>query len=333
MKIFLFAILLLAANCTNLIAQTLQIPSDKERIEAAKAERKLVWYTGLLNPDAKRILDSFQKKYPFIEATFFRSSAEAMINRVLTEDRAGRSAFDVANNSTLVLLQKRGLLQPYLSPEIKNFRPGFFDPQGYWSMMYGGCFVIAYNTKLVSRSRAPRNWEDLLRPEWQGKIGMDKEEWLWYGAMLDYWGENRAKQFMKALAKQKPHWRKGHALINQLMAAGEFHVGITYPHLIDRMVEQGAPVEWIRTTDPILTSMNTLVVPAKTNSPNAARLFVDFVLGSQIQGIIRETGRVPGRHDMLPEEYKKLKLHPIAPKILENLERYATEFSEIFEIH
>lgn len=308
------------------------MPDPTQRIEAARKEGQLVWYTGLLNPDAKYILDFFQKQYPFIKMTFFRSSAEAMINRILTEDRAGRALFDVANNSTLVLLQKRGLLQPYLSPQTKNFRPGFFDPQGYWTMMYGNSFVICYNTKLVSPSQAPKDWEDLLRPEWRGKIGMDKEEWLWYGAMLDYWGEERGKRFMQALARQNINWRKGHALLDQLLATGEFSLAVSYPSGIDKIKKQGAPVEWVRSSDPTLVSMNVLAMSAKTQFPNAAQLFIDFALGDEVQKFIQGTGRVPGRYDMLAEEYTRLKLRPMAPRLVENLDRYAREFAEVFDI-
>ncbi|MBI4283047.1 MAG: extracellular solute-binding protein [Chloroflexi bacterium] len=317
------------------LAQTAKDLKQAERIEMAKKEGKLVWYTGLPIQPAQRIVDAFQKKYPFIKMTFFRSSAEAMINRILTEDRAGRSSFDVGNNSTLVLLQKRGLLQPYLSPETRNFPPAYFDPNGYWTTMYGLHFIIGYNTKLVASSQAPRDWEDLLRPEWRGKIGMDKEEWLWYGAMLDYWGEERGKGFMKALAQQNIHWGKGHSMIGQLMAAGEFVISLVYAYQAEEMKNRGAPVNWVRTADPIPKSSNTLVMSAKTRSPNAARLFIDFALSPEGQKYIKEWGGTPGHPDMNPwpfDEYKKMKIYPIPPQLTESLNRYAKEFGEIFDI-
>ena len=51
---------------------------------------------------------------------------------------------------------------------------------------------------------------------------MDPEEYEWFGASLEVRGRERAVKFHRALAQQEIQWRKGHTLISQLIAAGEF---------------------------------------------------------------------------------------------------------------
>jgi iron(III) transport system substrate-binding protein len=99
------------------------------------------------------------------------------------------------------------------------------------------------------------DWDNLLQPKWKGKISIDQEEYKWYAAMLAAWGKEKAHKFMTALAKQGIQWRKDHALIVQLMAAGEFPLSIAYAHRIEDMKNQGAPVEWVQTVDPIAASI------------------------------------------------------------------------------
>ena len=68
---------------------------------------------------------------------------------------------------------------------------------------------------------------------------------------------------MKALAKQDVQLRSGQTLIAQLMAAGEFHMGMALAHRIEKMKEQGAPVEWVTTFDPITASLHPIAVGAR----------------------------------------------------------------------
>ena len=48
---------------------------------------------------------------------------------------------------------------------------------------------------MVPSRDAPRNWDDFLDPKWKGKIGMDQEEYEWYAATINYWGNEKAQKF------------------------------------------------------------------------------------------------------------------------------------------
>jgi len=61
--------------------------------------------------------------------------------------------------------------------------------------------------------------EDLLDAKWKGKMALEEEDYVWYGALAKFWGKERTQKYMRALAKRDIQWRKGHTLIAQLMAA------------------------------------------------------------------------------------------------------------------
>ena len=216
-------------------------------IEGAKKEGKVVWYAAMNINDSNALLSRFEKKYPFIKTELLRAGAEQLLNRILTEDSAGRSALDLVNLTTINALKRRGLLQLHRSQEFQAYPQEFKDTDGYWATLYNNYYVIGYNSKMVPQKDAPRNWDDFLDPKWKGRIGMDQEEYEWYAATINYWGNEKAQKFHRALAKQEVHWNRGHTMISQLMAAGEFPLGIVYAHRIESMRKSGAPVEWVKT--------------------------------------------------------------------------------------
>ena len=302
-------------------------------IEGAKKESSLVWYTSTSTEDIKRLFDAFNKKYPYIKTEFFNAGSARVLNRILNEARVGKVFFDLVSVRGVETHQlvKEGFIQPYLSPESAAYPQGFKDAKGYWVDYFDAYNIIAYNTKLVPKEHAPKSWDDLLDPRWKGKIAMDDEMYSWYAAMAVAWGRERAERFMKAFAKQDIQLRSGQTLIAQLMAAGEFHMGMALAHRIERMKEQGAPVEWVTTLDPITVSLHPIGVATKAPHANSAKLFIDFVLSKEGQQLVLAMGRTPSRPGIDTKmQAKNLKLFPIPSALGESYNRYQKEFRELF---
>lgn len=301
-------------------------------IEAAKKEGKVVWYTSLNINDSNALLARFQQKYS-IKGELLRAGSEQLLNRILTEDGAGRSALDLANLTTINALKQRGLLQAHHSPEYAAFPNQFKDPDGYWATIYNIYYVLGYNTKMVQPKDAPKNWDDFVDPKWKSKIGMDQEEYEWYAGTLSAWGKEKAQKFHRALAQQQIHWNRGHTMVAQLMAAGEFPLGIVYAHRVESMKKSGAPIDWAKTSDPVFVTISPVAVVAKAHNPNAARLLMDFILSKEGQTILRGANRISGRLDIepvVPEMHPaRLKLSVISGAA-EDLNRYSKEFREIY---
>jgi ABC-type glycerol-3-phosphate transport system substrate-binding protein len=96
------------------------------------------------------------------------------------------------------------------------------------------------------------------------------------------------------------------------------------------------PIEWVRFNGPTITAFNAISILAKAPHPNAARLFIDFSLSKEGQGIIQKFNRVPARPDVPPDPpslVEGLNLYPARPEeFLANYQETVAQFMEIFKV-
>ena len=153
----------------------------------AEAEGKLVFYAGFNANDSKTLIDGFKQLYPKIEGTFYRATDAQLMERMLTEARAGRHLWDVMMSSSFYghSLKKRGTLMPYDSPERKFFRDGYKDPQATWTSIFTNYSALGFNTQNVPKASIPKSYGDLLKPEWKGNIGIEGRAYEWFGTMAE----------------------------------------------------------------------------------------------------------------------------------------------------
>lgn len=146
---------------------------DAKTIEQAKKEGRVSFYTTMAATESKLLADGFQAKYPFIRVEITRLGSEKILQRILTEHKAGTGVFDVVTNSgfEVHLLNKSGVLGRYLSSEARAFLADSKDPAGRWVDMYSNLRMITYNTRLVSKEKVPKRYEDFLDSMWKGAIG------------------------------------------------------------------------------------------------------------------------------------------------------------------
>jgi len=311
-----------------------QMSSQSALVEGAKKEGKLVWYTSMAIDTSKPLLDAFLQEYPFIKADLVRAGEEQLMNRVLTETRAGKWYFDTISTSSIAELSERKMVAPYFAPERDAFMDQFKDPQGFWTGVFVNNLILAYNTKMVASKDAPKNYPDLLDPKWKGQILMDSTDYDWFGTLVTVWGRERAVQYMQRLARQEPKWRRGHGLTAQLVGAGETALAWAYSFRIERMKRDGAPVEWVDTFDPIVVTISGMALSAKATNPNAAKLLINFATSKKGQEMVREMRRIPARSDVKPfapkMDQSKLKLKAVPKEVYLGMDDYAREFRKIF---
>jgi iron(III) transport system substrate-binding protein len=311
-----------------------QSSSQPSLVEAAKKEAKLVWYTSMAIDTSKPLLDAFIKEYPFIKAELVRAGEEQLMNRILSETRAGKWLFDAVSTSAVSVLAEKHMITPYLTPERDAFLSEFKDPQGYWTGIFVNNLVLCYNTRMLGAKDTPKNYPDLLDPKWKDKMLMDSTDYDWFGTLATVWGKEKTIQYMKRLALQNPSWRRGHGLTAQLLGAGEVPLAWAYNFRIERMKNEGAPVEWIETFDPIVVTMSGMGLSVKASNPNSAKLLIDFATSKKGQQMVRGMRRIPARSDIEPLAPKmdqtKLKLKAVPKEVYLNLDDYAREFRKIF---
>jgi iron(III) transport system substrate-binding protein len=324
----------LSALLSLLLVQAAAAAEDPSHWAEAKKEGKVVLYVSAQLALAQAISKAFEKKYPFLKVEITRTTGENLLNRITTEKLAGKLAFDVVYGATVPLMPSLGVVTPYLSAEATAYPAKFREPKDFWTGVSANYYVIGYNTKLVPKSEAPRDWKDLLQAKWKGRLAMDPEEFSWFGAMEAYLGEEEAKKLMTGLARQDIQWRKNHTTLSQFLAAGEYPSALVYAHTMEEMKGKGAPVEWVRTTMPIILDIQAVALSAQPAHPTAARLFIDFLLSHEAQTIIYQDKKIPIRPGVVPESSALhptgLDLFPSPLKVVTNLNQYASKFEQTF---
>lgn len=284
-------------------ASLAQTATDPKILEGAKKEGTVMWYTSMAIDQSKVVVDRFQQRYPFVKASFLRLGGGAVMNRVLTEARAGKHLFDVVGGrgEMIQAFKERGLLAAYRSPETAMIDRDLFDKDGYWYVYYVVPNALGYNTKLVKREEIPKTYEELLHPKWKGrKISMDNEGYLLLQGLISAWGREKAIDYMKKLAAQDPVPSRGNTERVTMTSAGEYPLVIAYAHTVEREKFKGGPVDWLA-LEPAVVEIDPLMIGSKAPNPNAARLFLDYVLSKEGQEMLLEFQRIPVRKDVEPK--------------------------------
>ena len=206
-----------AANTTEEnLAKINRLPSAERQtilLNEAKKERRVVWYAPMNREDLRQFTAAFETEYPFLKVEVLPSGPQSLLNRILTEHRAGKSSFDTINirSSALYTLKRVNAVMRYSAPNRKLLRPGFFDTDGYFNGIWASLLVYLFNTNQVSSVQAPKSIDDLLQPKWKGKLGMDKDADDWLAAVMDFYGDDRGKQIARGVAWEHGTCRLGKA--------------------------------------------------------------------------------------------------------------------------
>lgn len=286
--------------------------------DPGKAETSLVWWTTMAQDQSQKVVQAFMAKYPSISATYWRSGSNGVHNKIVTEARVGRHSWDVVTYTAEFVseLKQKNLVAPYDSPERKNFSEDLKDKAGYWTAIYALPIGLGYNTNLVKKEEVPRTYDALLKTKKKGwKISIDNEGEGLLAGLIQAWGREKAVGYLTKLASQDLVPGRGNTRRAQAVAAGEFPLLIGYTHSIEWFKLQGAPIDWVN-LEPAVVQVNPVMLAAHAVHPNAAKLFIDFILSKEGQTLLQSFHRVTTRNDVAPnpsrliEGFNRVVLYP-----------------------
>jgi iron(III) transport system substrate-binding protein len=302
-------------------------------IDGAKQEGELMIYGSTDLRQANIIANKFREKYPFIDVKLTRLNSNKLYPKVLSEHRAGKYLVDVLQNNTvgLYFLKKEGLLENYLAPDQSLYPEKFKDP-GYWTITNMNVHVLAYNTDKVQRNELPKSYQDLLDPVWKGRLLLNPRE-HWFAWMLQVMGKEQGLNYMQKLAGQKPVIRDVSTSMRlQFVGAGEAAMDIDSSFsTVKPLMEKGAPLNWF-TLDPVFVVPSGHGLAAHAPHPNAAKLFIDYILSKDGQRAVLALDRYSIRSDLMQEQtaIKDMNLVPPDPAMGEDMRFLAKKAEEIF---
>ncbi|MBI4528198.1 MAG: extracellular solute-binding protein [Deltaproteobacteria bacterium] len=328
LSLVLFVVSLLTGGARTALGQPLNI-------EAAKKDGKVVVY-GTVVPQIMGVVQKgFATKYG-IKVEYWRADATKVIDRALTEWRAGRPGFDVVTGTRggLILLKQEDIFAKYTSPSSESFPAKFRDAERLLTSWRVTSVGVLYGTETVKSGDIPKSFDDLLDPKWQGKIAMpdpsrhsSTAQFLWNLEKLK--GE-RWLEFVKALAQQKPHLIDSFAPVPAAIIRGEIPLGITY---LQYVVQQKGPIGYAP-LDKYLTDPTDIALSAKAANPNAGRLFIDYICSPEGQKRVADTGEFvlyPGIYPPIKDAEKIVaNMVFMDNPTVEQLKKLRADFRQIF---
>ena len=303
-------------------------------IEAAKKEGEVAFYGAMPINVVKRITDTFEKKYA-ITVKHWRGDATEIVNRVLTEARAGKPTFDVnlGNEAVMQALEEKNILGVFDPPAAKGYPKQFRDPDMRMTAWRVLPYGINYNHQLMKADEAPKSYEELLQPKWKGKFGVANPSihvtTLQFVLSLDKLYGPKWLKLVEGWAKQEPRIGRSLADLIQPLTSGEVPVAIGY---IKDKFQYPGPIEYVR-MNKYLASVGFIAINRQAPHANAAKLFTDYFLSAEPQRIVGETGEYVF-HPEVDHKFKKdVKDEQIVVMKLptsEELESWSKKFREMF---
>ncbi len=300
-RLFL-ALLVVACGGAKVFAQTGKAP---ELEQAAKKEGRL---RIVVFPSLTPLGEAFEKKYGIKVEGIYVGDPD-ILRKVSTESDAGIFEVDVfatATGPTGSKLNKWALAYAPAGHEkvakVKEALPADWNQMPLFNHVVG----VIYNKDLVPPNQVPKSIYDLLRPEFKGKI-ISRTPWLgsnylthilsyftWFNQDMnkwtDYWTRFKANVGRYESAFPTLHFAVG----LKEFSLGAFTLpytatlwGPTYPGLAYSSFKEGG-IWW----------PNMAVIHKNAPHPNAAKLFVNFLIAPEGQRLFAEGGNIPANQDV-----------------------------------
>lgn len=301
-------------------------------IDGAKKEGTLSMYTSAQGSDMGPLMAAFEKKYG-IKTEMWRAGSEKVLQRAITEARANRFTVDVieTNGPELESLSREKIFQAVQSPHHANLMPQAVRPHRQWVGTRLNVFVQAYNTNAVKKEELPKTWDDLLKPSWKGRLGIEGDDQDWLAGVAGQLGEAKAiKLFKDLVATNGISVRKGHTLLTQLVASGEVPFALTvYNYKVEQLRQKGAPIDWLAIGKAVARP-NGVGVAQRAPNPNAALLFYDFEISEEGQKILAGRDFVPTNTKVESAIAKQPLQFIDAAMVLDSGDKWTNLYQEIF---
>ena len=159
--------------------------------------------------------------------------------------------------------------------------------------------IIGYNTSIAS---PPVKWQDLLKPEYKGKLGFPSP--LRSGAAIasvktlaDKFGWKYFEDFKANGGLQI----KNNSTVRDMLATGELAVGVLLDYMVRGAKAKGSPIDYVWPEEGAVFIPSPIAIFKNSRNPEAAKIFVNYVLSQEGQATMVKLGNFcPVRTDVAP---------------------------------
>jgi len=291
----------LAVFASAALAQTAPpgYPADYAQIiAAANKEGKLVIYSALDTKAAQPLIKDFNALYPGIKVEYSDLNSTELYNRFIAESASGQGSADVMWSSAMdlqVKLVDEGQALSYLSPEAAKL-PGWAV---YKNQAYGTTYepaVFIYNKRLVAADEVPQDHAAFAKlintkvDKYKGKVTTYDIEKSGVGFMFVV-QDSKFFPGMKELEQgfgasgYRVYGSTGNML--EKVSSGEHLLGynVLGSYALVRAKKDPA-LGVVLPKDYTLVLSRVMFIGKQAKNPNAAKLWVDYILSPRGQKLI-----------------------------------------------
>jgi iron(III) transport system substrate-binding protein len=296
-------------------AVTGPIPEDAKLVAAAKKEGSLTWYSAFPPEANQATVDAFEKRYPDISVKALRLTSGQIGTRYAGERSSDAKTADLVSLSDSTFYEeadKHDWFEKKLDlAALDKWPQGRYYKRGRATV---GLLPLqlAHNTQKVPEGEVPKQWADLAAPKWKGQlIYGDPRSVPAYLALAELWRQEYGEDFLRQFAALKPKLVESVVPGGQQLAAGGASLMVPSNNTtLSPLIKEGAPIKVTPMAPPTTGIEFVAAVSTHTPHPNAARLFMNFLLTKPGQALINGgggtsvLGKVSNDSVTLPEGYK-----------------------------
>jgi len=238
----------------------------------------------------------FEATYPKVKVRITPGRYDLM-PKIDAQIAAGRMDADLAILQTTqdyVRWRRQGALQKFAPPGFDLIHATLKDPEAHYLPVFL-VMGFAYNPAQIPEANAPRTIPDFLKPAFKGKIVStyphDDDLTLYSSTLIV---EKYGWGMIERLLEQDMKFVRSHVLVSQETEKGE------RPVTFDQ-ISQFNKVKFVVPDDlPMPVYPTTTGIFANAPHPNAAKLFIAFVLSKEQQHRLTAAGAISMRPDVEP---------------------------------
>lgn len=269
---------------------------------AAAASDHVVLYSANDDTVNKIIVEGFEKETGITVDVV--STGSGVLFRRIASEKDNPQADVVWGVSSALLKGNKEYFQPYQVKGREAVPAEYRDPNDLWIGTNLQVVTINQNTDSVDASTGPRSWEDLLDPQWKGKLAFTDpaNSGFSYAAatfLLSLWGNDDAAwdKLSKLIANAKILNRS--TLVFKGNGSGEYPIGISLEYAGFLWAHNGAPVQVNYPTDGTVALAEGAAVIKGAPDPDAAHQLIDYLASQPVQEeLLKATFRRPARQDV-----------------------------------
>ena len=293
---------------------------------SADAATKLLVYTALEADQLKAYEVAFEAANPDVDVEWVRDSTGVVTAKLLAEKDNPQADIVMGLAATsLMLLQKEGMLMPYAPASLADIKPLMRDPAETpsWVGMDVWASALCFNTIEADAKKLPKpaSWEDLTKPEYQGQIVMPNPAssgtgYLMVSAWLQLMGEEKGWAFMDKLHQNIATYTHSGSKPCKQASAGEYTIGLSFEYRANSSKADGAPIDIVLPSEGLGWDMEATGIMATTKNVDAAKVLADWATTEEANKLYAENYAIVAR----PGIAAKLEFVPgdVEPMLIKN---------------